>query len=179
MTGLHRHFTRTDLAATAEQLLADRRKGDPEAVKRNIYTPEKAAQRTRVAEAVADIMRAVVERRDPGDAELRWIESGGTDGASWHEIRTDLSTAFASARTTALQPGAPAAIEQLALRLGALASWFEPACPGGTTPLILFCASIEVQARSSARAAAQLRAPATPLPQGQHRELARAGGLFG
>lgn len=163
MNNLHRHFSRAELADAAQQLLAARRAGDPEAVRRNLYTPERAAQRERIAATIADIMRAVAEHRDPGDAEARWIDSDGREGATWSDIRADLTTAFDAARAAALQPGAAAVIEQRALHIGALASWFQPATPGGTTPLIIFCAAIERQARATARAAAALRSTA-PLP---------------
>lgn len=178
MTDLHRHFSRAELAEAADQLLAARRAGDPEAVKRNIYTHERASQRDRVAASIAATMRAVADRRDPGDAEARWIDSAGRDGASWAEIRADLATAFDAARAAALQPGAPAALEQRALHIGALASWFQPACAGGTTPLILFCASIERQARERAAVIARVRAPSA-LPDRPRRAVAHAGGLFG
>lgn len=169
MTTLHRHFTRAELAEAAQQLLAARRAGDPEAVKRNLFSPERAAQRERIAATIADLMQAVADRRDPGDAEARWIDSNGSEGATWSEIRDDLAIAFDAARAAALQPGAPAALEHRALLIGALASWMQPACPGGTTPLILLCASIERQARATARAAAQLRATAPLPPRPLHR----------
>ncbi len=179
MNDLHRHFTRAELAEAAQQLLAARRAGDPEAVKRNLFTPERAAQRERIAATIADLMQAVADRRDPGDAEARWIASNGSEGATWSEIRDDLAIAFDAARAAALQPGAPAALEHCALLIGALASWMQPACPGGTLPLILLCASIERHARTMAKMVAQIRTPAAPLPQRQPPKLARAGGLFG
>lgn len=160
MNDLHRFFARRDLAATAEQLLADRRAGDPEAVKRGILTQQAADQRLRVATVIAATMRAIVDRRDPADPEQIFVDSGAREGAAWSEVRTDLAQAFEKAKAAALKPGASEGLEQRALHVGALASWFQPYRTGGNTPMILMAAAIE----RSIRRDIATRPPAAPAP---------------
>lgn len=180
MTAVHRHFPRAELAVVAEKLLADRRRGDPEAVRRNVYTPEKAALRERCAMVAAETLRASVDHRELRDAELRWAESGGTDGATWHDVRIDLRAVADIARASAANAASPEA-EQHALKLIAIADLFEPAVEGRHYPLISTIAFVEIalrrgQAQRAAREATP--PPVAPRPRPQ-RAPAPAGSLFG
>jgi hypothetical protein len=140
---LHRAFTREELAEAAEKLLADRIAADPRAVERQHFTPDQALTRERCARAVAETMRAVAERREPSDPDQRWFETNGAEGALWSEVRTDLAQVFENARAAALAPNADPRLETRALKMAALALWFQPSIEGGRTPAILFSFHIE------------------------------------
>lgn len=177
MTALHGHFSRAELADVAEKLLADRRRGDPEAVSRKIFTAEKAAQRERIAGIIAATLRAIAEHREPGDAEQRWVATDGAEGAVWHDVRADLAAIADAARCSALQPGTPPAAEQYALKLLAIAELFEPVVPDGISPLILTLSFVE---RALRRGREEAQATATAPPALTRARTARiASGLFG
>ncbi|WP_423606183.1 hypothetical protein [Sphingomonas sp. MS122] len=172
--GLRREYARDELAAAAEKLLADRVANDARAVERGHFTPDQARQRERCARAVAETMRAVAEQRDPGDADKTWFETQGAEGAGWWEVRADLASMFQNARTKALANRDNPALEQRALKIAALASWFEPARHGGHMPAILFAFHIE-QHFDRQREAKANAAPA-PLPPRAQRVGAQPAG---
>lgn len=173
MKGWSGMFPRAELVQAAERLLAARIKGDPEGVARGAFTPEQAAARLRIATAILDTARAVTDRRDPGDPEMDWAISNGTRGALWREIRADLAAAFTAARDAALQPGAHPALEGYALRLGALADWFEPFSEGRDLPFLVFAARVEQAPRTTTPATAPANCNTLPRRRGP------ALGLFG
>lgn len=179
MTDLRGAFSRVELAEAAERLLADRRKNDAEAVTRKLFTADKARRRERCALAVAETMRAIAERRDPGDADERWYQTGGAEGAPWAAVRADLAATFDAMKTAALTPGADPALEEAALKVGALKSWFQPFKPEpvGHMPAIIFAYHVEQAARrlNETRAAERAAAATAPRPR-QPRPI--AGGLF-
>jgi hypothetical protein len=160
---LRRTFTRDDLASAAEKLLADRIASNPRAVERKHFTPDQARQRERCARAIAETMRAVAEGRDPGDPDKAWFETGAASGAGWWEVRADLARVSETARASALAPGAAPQLETLALKMAALASWFEPAVRGGHTPAILV--AFHVERHFARRREEKANAGPAPLPQ--------------
>ncbi|WP_447727245.1 hypothetical protein [Sphingomonas koreensis] len=164
---LRREFTRDELATAAEKLLADRIAGHPEAVERKRLTREQARQRERCARAIAETMRAVADRRDPGDPDKTWFDTAGAEGAGWWEVRADLANIFEAARAAALAPGANPHLEVRALKMAALASWFEPAFERGHTPAILL--SFHVEQHFARRREEKAKAGPAPLPPRRQR----------
>ena len=124
------------LRATAERLLADRRRSDPEAVAKGTMSADAAGARDRVARSLVALWRAVESRED--------IPSLPACAA---EIRDDLARATAAGERLAATRPHDTDLAAHAARIAALDRWHRPWRNGGDMPLIAFLHSCNQQAR--------------------------------
>ncbi|WP_052507870.1 hypothetical protein [Sphingomonas hengshuiensis] len=137
------------IAATAEQLLADRLARDPDLVAAGKLPPAAADDRARIMAAIVALWRAVV-RREPVPAL----------SATHAEMRADLAKAREVLSTLAASRPDNTA---LAIRLAAVVAleWnHRPCMPGHDLPWILHVHAANLQAR--AMAASPAPAPVQP-----------------
>ncbi len=114
------------LALAARQMLAQRESSAASNVEKGRLTAAQAADRIRVARALASLWDTITAGQPPYDFETAWIDSAGREGTYPHELRADLDAAAGRARILADRKGEDAGAEAFAQALAALAWHARP-----------------------------------------------------